>query len=97
MGNAAQTSNKITITSDAKKEFIKYMKKHSKAKKSEEKCSGLDIIKNIDKYFEIELYEENHSNILKLVKENNYVMSKEIMKLWTSQNYYEIYVQNKKC
>lgn len=95
MGNV---HTQIHIDSDAKKEFIKYMKKHKKAKQSEEMCSNIpNVIRNIDEYFTKELYEENHATVLKLVKENEYIMSKEIMKLWTSQNYYEIYVQKKKC
>ena len=81
----------------AKNEFINYINSHRKAKKHEIKCSGIaDIITNIDDYFKIELKENDHKDVLRMIKKNRGIMSKEIMKRWIEENYYENYIEKKK-
>ena len=85
----------IIITDEAKELFIDYIKTHSKSKLHEEKCSELDIIHNIDRYFEIELKEEDHKDIVDMIKNNNNMMDAIIMKKWIKENYKENYIENK--
>ncbi len=82
------------ITPAAEKLFIAYMNSHRKAKRAETKCSGVkDIINNMLEYFNIELGENAHEIVLKIIKKNGGVLNKRAMTLWVTENYYEIYYE----
>jgi hypothetical protein len=86
----------MLITSAAKKEFKLYINLNKKNKIHESKSSKVsNIIKNIYDYFEIELKESNHINIVNLLNNNNNIMTKEIMLLWILEEKAEIYVEDK--
>lgn len=86
----------MIITESAKNEFKLYMNSHKRAKLRETNCSKVpDIIKNIYKYFSVELTEHSHADVAKMIKKNNGVMSKSIMRWWISENYKENYIENK--
>jgi len=89
----------IRITPGAKEEFISYINSHIKAKKHEIKCSKIsNITENIDEYFQIELKEKDHKDIVQMIKKNKNVFSKPIMKKWIIENYNENYIEkNKSC
>jgi hypothetical protein len=85
----------MLITSAAKKEFKLYINLNKKNKIHESNSSKVsNIIKNIYDYFEIELKESNHINIVNLLNNNNNIMTKEIMLLWILEEKAEIYVED---
>ena len=85
----------MLITNAAKKEFKLYINLNKKNNIHESKSSNVsNIIKNIYKYFEIELKESNHTNIVKLLVNNNNIMTKEIMLLWILEEKAELYVED---
>jgi len=85
----------MLITSAAKKEFKLYITLNKKNKIHESNSSKVsNIIKNIYDYFEIELKESNHINIVNLLNNNNNIMTKEIMLLWILEEKAEIYVED---
>lgn len=87
----------IYITPDAKREFIKYINSHEKAKEHETLCSKIpNIIENIDDYFKFELTEKDHTDVVEMIKENNGIFSKRIMRRWIKENYHENYIENNK-
>jgi len=84
----------IKITSDAEKEFINYIQMHEVATEREQRCSGIiDLINNIDAYFEFELKASAHKEVLNMIKANNNIMTKEIMDRWVWENYVENYIK----
>jgi multidrug transporter EmrE-like cation transporter len=85
----------LQITEGAKSVFVKYINSHKKAKTHEAKCSKIkDITGNIYDYFNIELSEKEHSDVVKMIKKNNGIMTKTMMKRWIKENYRENYVEN---
>jgi hypothetical protein len=83
----------IHITPDAVDLFNSYISKFPLAKQREEKCSGIsDIINNIYKFFEYELREKEHSDIARMVKSNDHVINKSIMKKWAQESWFEAYI-----
>ena len=86
----------MKITSQAKKVFIDYIKNHIVAQQHEIKCDKITNIRNnIDTYFEVELQEKEHKDVVEMIKRNNNIMSVAIMRHWISENYNEIYVKKK--
>jgi hypothetical protein len=86
----------MIITQAAKNEFKLYINSFKLSKLHETQCSKIsDIIKYIDDYFDIELKEHSHRDVLLMIKKNNGVMSKKIMRWWITENYKENYIDNK--
>lgn len=86
----------IRITPAAKQLFIDYMTTHKKARRYETKCSGVrNILKNVERYFQIELYETEHKKVVQMIKASKGVFTKKAMETWIYQNWYEIYQMDK--
>ena len=84
----------MIITPHAKSLFIDYIKNHIIAKKHETKCSKINnIINDIDSYFDFELKEKDHKDIVAMIIKNKGVMSANIMRRWISENYNENYIK----
>ena len=67
---------------------------HDIAEMREKRCSGLkDIINNIGEYFAIEFKDAEHRSVVRMIRANNNVMSKDIMDKWIWENYIENYIK----
>lgn len=83
---------KFTITPDAKSLFTNYISSHELVRNRESKCSGLpDITADINKYFEIELQEKDHADVLEAIIRDNGEFDAPKMQRWIDENYDEIY------
>lgn len=84
------------VTSEARTAFISYLDKHGKASKHEINEHGItDIKNNLTEFFNKELKEPFHKEILYDVIKNNGIMTLTMMLSWIEENYYQLAIKSK--
>ena len=85
----------LKITDEAQTLFSTYIKKHEIAAEHERRCSGIQDLSRIKDYFQIELLEEDHRDVLGMIQKNNMVFNDKMMQRWIEENYRENYIEKK--
>ena len=82
------------VTPESRAAFISYLDKHEKALKHEINEHGVtDIRNNVTEFFNRELKEPFHKEILYDVVRNNGVMTLTMMLSWIEENYYQLTIK----
>ena len=93
MGNQSSIFQ-FEITKNAKAMFIDYITSHPEAYQKEVKCSGIcNLERYVKQYFDIELHEKDHADVVQMISDNDGIMDTRIMWHWIKENFTEVYIK----